>query len=79
MWTLKQSVFYRLGTTLKYSVIALVILALIKQVRSAVEEIDIHDEKVEKRYQVAHFNFEEVSSVYAITLWILLGSLAKIG
>lgn len=56
-----------------------VIFLLVKNVRSLTEEIDVKDEKIEKRYQVAHFNFEEVSSVYAITLWILLGSLAKIG
>lgn len=64
---------------LKYSLVLLVLLVMVKHARSAVEEIDIRDEKVQKRYQVAHFNFEEVSSVYAITLWILLGSLAKIG
>lgn len=36
-------------------------------------------EKDTERYQVARFNFEEVSEVYTITLWILVGSLAKIG
>jgi hypothetical protein len=39
---------------------------------------DIGEEKHVGRYQVAKFKFLEVSDVYAITLWILLGSLAKI-
>jgi hypothetical protein len=40
---------------------------------------DIGEEKHVGRYPVAKFKFTEVSEVYAITLWILLGSLAKIG
>lgn len=36
-------------------------------------------EKNPGRYQVAKFQFEEVAEVYSITLWILIGSLAKIG
>ena len=74
-----SSLFVGGVSLLKYSLVLLVLLVMIKHARSAVEEIDIRDEKVQKRYQDAHFNFEEVSSVYAITLWILLGSLAKIG
>ncbi|CAF0750538.1 unnamed protein product [Brachionus calyciflorus] len=50
-----------------------------KRVYSATEEVIGGEEKVITRYQVAKFNFEHVSDVYAITLWILLGSLAKVG
>lgn len=52
---------------------------MFKNVKSSTVEIDARETKVSQRYQVAKFNFEEVSDVYAITLWILLGSLAKIG
>lgn len=46
---------------------------------AATEEVNGGEEKVPGRYQVAKFNFDHVSDVYAITLWILLGSLAKVG
>lgn len=59
--------------------ISVIIFLLAKNVKTTTEEINVDDDKVSKRYQVAKFNFEEVSQVYAITLWILLGSLAKIG
>lgn len=50
-----------------------------KRVNSATEEVNGGEEKVVGRYNVAKFNFDHVSDVYAITLWILLGSLAKVG
>lgn len=48
-------------------------------VNATTSEFEAGDEKVEKRYEVAKFNFVEVANVYSITLWILVGSLAKIG
>ncbi|CAF0955513.1 unnamed protein product, partial [Brachionus calyciflorus] len=57
----------------------ILLFIFINRVRSTTVEFEAGDEKTEKRYQVAKFNFAEVSSVYAITLWILIGSLAKIG
>ncbi|CAF3492449.1 unnamed protein product [Rotaria sordida] len=39
----------------------------------------IHNQAKPPRFHVAEFNFDHVSDVYAITLWILLGSLAKVG
>jgi hypothetical protein len=50
-----------------------------KYVQCATEVVDGGEEKEVERYPVAEFNFEHVSDVYAITLWILLGSLAKVG
>jgi hypothetical protein len=50
-----------------------------RRVSAASEEVNGGEEKIIGRYQVAKFNFEHVSDVYAITLWILLGSLAKVG
>lgn len=43
------------------------------------EVVDGGDKQTIQRFQVAHFNFEHVAGVYTITLWILLGCLAKIG
>jgi hypothetical protein len=57
----------------------LIVYAFVKRVHSATEEVNGGEEKIIGRYQVAKFNFEHVSDVYAITLWILLGSLAKVG
>jgi hypothetical protein len=57
-----------------------IIFAYVRRVYAATDQFhDIGEEKPVGRYQVAKFNFSEVSEVYAITLWILLGSLAKIG
>ena len=50
-----------------------------KYVKCATEVVDGGDKHEVVRYQVAQFNFDHVSDVYAITLWILLGSLAKVG
>ncbi len=60
-----------------YAVIIIYFYA--KRVQSASEEVNGGEEKEITRYQVAKFNFDHVSDVYAITLWILLGSLAKVG
>lgn len=57
----------------------LIIYLFAQRVNSATEEVIGGEEKVIGRYQVAKFNFDHVSDVYAITLWILLGSLAKVG
>lgn len=46
---------------------------------SAVIVNDRSEEQTIDRFPVATFNFEHVSSAYSITLWIILGSLAKIG
>lgn len=55
-------------------------VVLLKQIVSANQnEISGGDDKPVGRYQVAKLNFDHVSDVYAITLWILLGSLAKVG
>ena len=52
----------------------------VQTVNSANEEVNqINEKNVVQRYQVAKFNFHHVGNVYVITLWILLGSLVKIG
>jgi hypothetical protein len=43
------------------------------------EQTYVHNQAKAARFQVVQFNFDHVSDVYAITLWILLGSLAKVG
>lgn len=55
------------------------LLFVFKRASAATEEINGGEEKVVVRYPVARFEFEHVSDIYAITLWILLGSLAKVG
>lgn len=57
----------------------LCIYLVVKRVYSATEEVIGGEETVSDTFQVVKFNFEHVSDVYAITLWILLGSLAKVG
>lgn len=57
----------------------LLVYLFVKRANSATEEVIGGEEKIPGRYEVAKFNFEHVSDVYAITLWILLGSLAKVG
>ena len=64
----------------KYIYYALLFVYLFaKSVYSASEEINGGVEKPVSRYPVATFNFDHVSDIYAITLWILLGSLSKVG
>jgi sodium/hydrogen exchanger-like protein 3 len=62
-----------------YLIIAALIALCKYSVKCGTEIIDGGDKKDITRYPVAAFNFEHVSDVYAITLWILLGSLAKVG
>jgi len=57
----------------------LILVSVINQVNTSNETVSLKEGKTVTRYQVAKFDFVEVQSVYAITLWILLGSLAKIG
>ena len=52
---------------------------VIKKALAATEEVEGGEKEEIGRYPVAKFNFEHVSDIYAITLWILLGSLAKVG
>ena len=64
----------------KYIYYAILIVYLFaRRVSAATEEVNGGEEKIIGRYKVANFNFDHVSDVYAITLWILLGSLAKVG
>ena len=74
--------------TQKYTIIswrslayyAFVILFLvIKNAMAATEEVQGGEKEEVSRFPVARFNFDHVSDIYAITLWILLGSLAKVG
>ncbi len=62
-----------------YYSLVLAIFFISKRVNAASEEINGGEEKVVNRYPIAIFNFEHISDIYAITLWILLGSLAKVG
>lgn len=57
----------------------LVCYLLARKAYAANEEVFGSELKQLGRYEVAKFNFDHVSDVYAITLWILLGSLAKVG
>ena len=59
--------------------IVLILVSVLNRVNTSNETVSLKEEKTVTRYQVAKFDFVEVQSVYAITLWILLGSLAKIG
>ncbi|RNA14047.1 putative Na(+) H(+) antiporter nhx-9 isoform X1, partial [Brachionus plicatilis] len=60
-----------------YAILCIYLIS--KRVYSATEEVVGGEEKISDTFQVVRFNFEHVSDVYAITLWILLGSLAKVG
>ncbi|UJR27956.1 hypothetical protein I4U23_009214 [Adineta vaga] len=63
----------------KHSIFLILILALIAHKYYCKEQTYIHNQAKPQRFHVAEFNFDHVSDVYAITLWILLGSLAKVG
>ncbi len=73
----------RLATWHKYSSYIyfglIFIFFYVKRAQGATDIVDGEEVKPVSRYKVATFNFEHVSDVYAITLWILLGSLAKVG
>ena len=57
----------------------LILYLCFRRVYGATDIVDGGEAKKVGRYPVASFNFDHVSDVYAITLWILLGSLAKVG
>ncbi|CAF1345472.1 unnamed protein product [Rotaria sordida] len=63
----------------KRSIIFILILGILIRKYYCKEQTYTHKEAKPLRFHVAYFNFEHVSDVYAITLWILLGSLAKVG
>ena len=67
----------RYSTQIYYGILFIYLFS--KRVYAATEEVNGGEEKVIGRYAVAKFNFDHVSDVYATTLWILLGSLAKVG
>ena len=69
---------FRKGFSVMF-LIVLILVSVINRVNTSNETVNLKEEKTVTRYQVAKFDFVEVQSVYAITLWILLGSLAKIG
>jgi len=71
------STWRRYSTHIYYGI--LVIYLFSRKVYAATEQVNGGEEKKLGRYNVAKFNFDHVSDVYAITLWILLGSLAKVG
>ncbi|CAF1101213.1 unnamed protein product [Adineta ricciae] len=63
----------------KYSIVFIIIFGLIIHKYYCKEQTYEHLQSKPLRFHVAEFNFDHVSNVYAITLWILLGSLAKVG
>ena len=63
----------------KQGTILLLILGLLIHKYYCKEQVYSHNKDKAERFQVVQFNFDHVSDVYAITLWILLGSLAKVG
>ena len=63
----------------RYIYIAIIsIYMLLKHAQASSVEVAGQPEKPHETYVVFRFHFESVSDAYAITLWILLGSLAKI-
>lgn len=65
--------------TNKRSIVFIIVLGFLIHKYYCKEQVYRHNEPVPLRFHVAEFNFEHVADVYAITLWILLGSLAKVG
>ncbi|CAF0939437.1 unnamed protein product [Adineta steineri] len=63
----------------KHSIFLIILLGFIIHKYYCKEQTYEHKPNKPLRFHVAEFNFDHVSDVYAITLWILLGSLAKIG
>jgi hypothetical protein len=63
----------------KQSIFLIILLGLVIHKYYCSEQIYVHKKAQPLRFHVAEFNFDHVSDVYAITLWILLGSLAKVG
>jgi len=63
----------------RQSTILILLLGLLIHKYYCKEQTYTHTAPKPLRFHVAEFNFDHVSDVYAITLWILLGSLAKVG
>jgi hypothetical protein len=63
----------------KHSIFLVILIGLLIRKYYCKEQTYTHKEAKPLRFHVAEFNFDHVSDVYAITLWILLGSLAKVG
>ena len=63
----------------KYNAFLILLLALLIHKYYCKEQTYIHNQAKTSRFHVAEFKFDHVSDVYAVTLWILLGSLAKVG
>lgn len=63
----------------KQTIILILLLAVFIDKFYCKEQTYVHNQAKPNRFHVAEFNFDHVSDVYAITLWILLGSLAKVG
>ena len=63
----------------KQSICLILLLGVLIHKYYCKEQVYVHNEEKQQRFHVAEFNFDHVSDVYAITLWILLGSLAKVG
>ncbi len=70
--------FSRKSTYFIY-ILIVTITFLNRNVQAGTESINEQKNKEVERYKVAKLNIEEVSGVYSVTLWILLGSLIKIG
>ena len=61
----------------KYIYYAIVILYLFS--REANAATSGSDKRATGRYKVATFDYHHVADIYSIVLWILLGSLVKVG
>ena len=63
----------------RYIYIGLIcVYTALKQANASSVQVAGQPDKPHETYAVFRFHFEAVSNAYAITLWILLGSLAKI-
>ena len=70
------------SSILTYSCVLVVLNSFVSCVYSTTVSIHVHEHDeatATSRYPVAKLNFAEISEIYEIALWILLGSLAKIG
>lgn len=74
----KISNSFKKYSTYLYVIIAVICMSL-KHVNSSEVLVDAQEKRVHENYHVFKFHFEGVSDAYGITLWILLGSMAKIG
>ena len=63
----------------KHVIYSILLLGVLVHKYYCKEQTYVYKAAEELRFQVVEFKFDHVSDVYAITLWILLGSLAKVG